>query len=55
MPIFIWEGTTRKNEIKKGEMEATDERLFVAFCGGRDLSPLKSEKNPKTLLNTFLF
>lgn len=25
MPIFIWEGTTKKNEIKKGEMEAADE------------------------------
>ena len=25
MPIFIWEGTTKKNEVKKGEMEAADE------------------------------
>lgn len=25
MPIFIWEGTTKKNEVKKGEMDAADE------------------------------
>jgi len=24
MPAFIWEGTTRRNEVKKGEIEAVD-------------------------------
>jgi len=25
MPLFIWEAVTKKNELKKGEMEAADE------------------------------
>ena len=25
MPVFLWEGTTKKDEVKKGEMEAADE------------------------------
>ncbi len=31
MPVFLWEGTTRKDEVKKGEMEAADEAALRSF------------------------
>ena len=50
MPIFLWEGVTKKNDVKKGEMEAIDgichPRSFTSF---RDLNRLEVKKKPKDL------
>ncbi|PKN78228.1 MAG: pilus assembly protein PilC [Deltaproteobacteria bacterium HGW-Deltaproteobacteria-1] len=31
MPVFLWEGTTRKDEVKKGEMEAVEKKYPKVF------------------------
>jgi type IV pilus assembly protein PilC len=50
MPIFIWEGKNRKNELQKGEMEAATEDAVRASLQRMQIVPAKIKKKPKDLL-----
>jgi type IV pilus assembly protein PilC len=49
MPIYIWEGTTRKNEVKKGEMEAVDELAIRGLLRRQGFKSIEIRKKPKNL------
>ncbi|MBU0994785.1 MAG: type II secretion system F family protein [Proteobacteria bacterium] len=56
MPIYLWEGKNRKNEIRKGEMEAPDENVVKANLYRQKITPIKVKKKPKDLFeNVSLF
>lgn len=49
MPVFIWEGTTRRNEVKKGEMEAADELALRGLLRRQGFKSIAIKKKPKDL------
>lgn len=49
MPIFIWEGTTRKNETKKGELEAADENAVRTILRRQGFKTIEVKPKPKDL------
>jgi type IV pilus assembly protein PilC len=49
MPVFIWEGTTRKDEGKKGEMEAADELAVRGQLRRQGFKSIEIRKKPKDL------
>lgn len=49
MPVFIWEGTTRKNEVKKGEMEAADELAVRGILRRQGFKSMAIKNKPKDL------
>lgn len=49
MPVFIWEGTTRKDEVKKGEMEAVDELAVRGLLRRQGFKSIDIRKKPKDL------
>ena len=55
MPIFIWEGTTKKNEVKKGEMEAADEVTVRNLLRRQGFKSIEVRKKPKDLLEYLPF
>ncbi len=55
MPVFIWEAETKKNEIKKGEMEAVDEITVRSLLRRQGFKSIEVKKKPKDLLEYFPF
>jgi type IV pilus assembly protein PilC len=55
MPIFLWEGTTRKDEVKKGEMEAVDELAVRGLLRRQGFKSIEVRKKPKDLLEYLPF
>jgi type IV pilus assembly protein PilC len=49
MPVFIWEGTTRKNEVKKGEMDAVDELAVRGLLRRQGFKSIEVKKKPKDI------
>ena len=49
MPVFIWEGTTRKDEVKKGEMEAVDELAVRGLLRRQGFKSIEIRKKSKDL------
>jgi type IV pilus assembly protein PilC len=49
MPVFIWEGTTRKDEVKKGEMEAVDELAARGLLRRQGFKSIEIRRKPKDL------
>ncbi|PKN70316.1 MAG: pilus assembly protein PilC [Deltaproteobacteria bacterium HGW-Deltaproteobacteria-10] len=49
MPVFIWEGTTRKNEVKKGELEAADELAVRGQLRRQGFKSITIKQKPKDL------
>ena len=49
MPVFLWEGTTRKDEVKKGEMEAADEAAVRALLRRQGFKSIEVRTKPKDL------
>lgn len=49
MPVFIWEGTTRKNEVKKGEIEGTDELAVRGLLRRQGFKSIEVKPKPKDL------
>jgi len=47
MTVFVWEGTNRKNEVQKGELEAPDERGVRFHLNRLRIRPTKIKKKPK--------
>jgi len=55
MPVFVWEGTTRKNEAKKGEMEAADELAVRGLLRRQGFKSIAIKKKPKDISEYFPF
>ena len=49
MAVFLWEGTTRKDEVKKGEMEAADEAAVRALLRRQGFKSIEVKTKPKDL------
>jgi type IV pilus assembly protein PilC len=49
MPVYQWVGTNRKNETRKGEMEASNERTVRSNLMRLRITPTKIKKKPKDL------
>ncbi|HAR50125.1 MAG TPA: pilus assembly protein PilC, partial [Smithella sp.] len=49
MPIFIWEGTTKKNEVKKGEMDAIDEITVRGILRRQGFKSIEVKLKPKDI------
>ncbi len=55
MPVFIWEGTTRKNEVKKGEMEAVDELAVRGLLRRQGFKSIAVKAKPKDVSEYLTF
>ncbi|RZB30671.1 MAG: type IV pilus assembly protein PilC [Desulfobacteraceae bacterium Eth-SRB1] len=55
MPLYLWKGKNKKNEIKKGEMEAVSEDAVKAQLGKIKISPIKVKEKPKDLFENVAF
>lgn len=49
MPIFLWSGTTRKGESKKGEVDAADEAAVKGALRRQGYKAITVKKKPKDL------
>jgi len=49
MQVYIWEGTTRKDEVKKGEMEAVDELTVRGLLRRQGFKSIEIRKKSKDL------
>jgi len=55
MPVYLWEGTTRKGEIRKGELEAPDESAVRIQLRRQRIKPESIKKKPKDLFENIPF
>ncbi|MDY0162945.1 type II secretion system F family protein [Desulfobotulus sp.] len=55
MPVFIWEGKNRKNQKRKGEMEAPNEAAVRIRLGQQKITPSKIKPKPKDILENIAF
>jgi type IV pilus assembly protein PilC len=49
MAVFIWEATTRKGEVKKGELDITDENALRGMLRRQGFKSITVKKKPKEL------
>ena len=49
MAVFIWEATTRKGEVKKGELDVTDENALRRMLRRQGFKFITVKKKPKEL------
>ncbi len=55
MPVYLWEGTTKKGEEKKGELEAADESSVRIQLRRQRIKPESIKKKPKDLFENIPF
>ena len=55
MPIYLWQGKNRKDETKKGEMEAADEDTVRAHLSRLKITPTKIKPKPKDIFENIAF
>jgi len=55
MPVFIWEGKNRGNQIQKGEYEAANEAAVRTYLSRALITPTKIKKKPKDLFENVAF
>ena len=55
MPVYLWEGTNRRNEVQKGEIEATNDQAVRAQLVRQRINPTKIKKKPKDLFENVSF
>jgi type IV pilus assembly protein PilC len=55
MPVYLWEGKNRSNQIQKGELEAANEDAVKAYLGRIKIIPNKIKKKPKDLFENVKF
>lgn len=55
MPVYLWEGTTKKGEIKKGEMEAPAESAVRIQLRRQRIRPGSIKRKPKDLFENIPF
>ncbi len=49
MAVFLWEATTRKGEVKKGEIDVTDENALRGMLRRQGFKSITVKKKPKSL------
>ncbi|MEA2014877.1 MAG: type II secretion system F family protein [Thermodesulfobacteriota bacterium] len=55
MPVYLWKGTTRKGESRKGEMDATDESSVRIHLRRQRIKPGTIKKKPRDLFEDIPF
>ena len=55
MPVYLWEGKNRNNQIQKGELEAPNEEAVRAHLNRVRIIPSKIKKKPKDLFESVTF
>jgi len=55
MPVYLWEGKNRNNQIQKGELEAASEDAVRAHLSRIRIIPNKIKKKPKDLFENVAF
>jgi type IV pilus assembly protein PilC len=55
MPVYLWEGKNRNNQIQKGELEAANEDAIRAYLNRVKIVPNKIKKKPKDLFENVKF
>lgn len=55
MPVYLWEGKNRGNQIQKGELEAPSEDAVRAQLNRLRIVPSKIKKKPKDLFENVAF
>jgi type IV pilus assembly protein PilC len=55
MPVYLWEGKNRNNQIQKGELEAPSEDAVRSQLNRLRVVPSKIKKKPKDLFENVAF
>jgi len=55
MPVFLWEAVTKKDEVKKGEIEAIDEITVRGLLRRQGFKSIEVKKKPKDILEYLPF
>jgi type IV pilus assembly protein PilC len=55
MPVFLWAGTTKKGDSKKGETEAADEAAVKGMLRRQGYKDITVKKKPKDLFENVAF
>ncbi len=55
MPVYQWVGKNKKNEVKKGELEAVSESAVKAQLVRQRITPTKIKEKPKDLFENVAF
>ena len=55
MPVYQWVGKNKKNEVKKGELEAASEAAVKAQLSRQRITPTKIKPKPKDLFENIAF
>jgi type IV pilus assembly protein PilC len=55
MPVYLWEGKSRSNQVQKGELEAPSEEAVRAQLNRLRIVPSKIKKKPKDLFENIAF
>jgi type IV pilus assembly protein PilC len=55
MPVYVWEGKGRSNQVQKGQLEAVSEEVVRAHLNRIRVSPTKIKKKPKDLFENVSF
>ncbi|HPC86732.1 MAG TPA: type II secretion system F family protein [Smithellaceae bacterium] len=55
MPVFLWEATTKKGEVKKGEMDLADEMAVRTALRRQGFKSVTVKPKPKDLLENIPF
>ncbi|HQB31196.1 MAG TPA: type II secretion system F family protein, partial [Syntrophales bacterium] len=55
MAVYLWEGTTRRGELQKGELEAENDSALRIVLRRQGLTNVKIKQKPKDLLEYIPF
>ena len=55
MPVYLWEGKNKRNEVRKGEMESATEETVRAHLNRIKITPTKVKKKPQDLFENVSF
>jgi type IV pilus assembly protein PilC len=55
MPVYLWEGKNKKNEVRKGEMESVNEEAVRAHLIRIKITPTKIKRKAKDLFEDIEF
>ncbi|MBS1238627.1 MAG: ral secretion pathway protein [Deltaproteobacteria bacterium] len=55
MAVFVWEAATKRGEVKKGEMDATDENVVRGQLRRQGFKSINVKKKPKDLVEYLPF
>jgi len=55
MPVYLWEGTTKKGDTKKGEIEVPNEGAVRTQLRRQGIKNIVIKKKPKDLFENIAF